>query len=161
MKNNFFENSRSFLAMNSLRNCFLEKIQYFFVRKASKNVKNGPPTPKIFLVIKWVKKRSGKNLASFLPRNVRFKAQKVKIWGTHFQKKDLQRKTLGVVEHWVLTFSTSFIRSRVSLTLGSTCYGEKKFLTRFSEVSPSHPTFYPRIRHSRFSKDCLHRIVSV
>ena len=85
MKNNFFENSRSFLAMNSLRNCFLEKIQYFFVRKASKNVKNGPPTPKIFLVIKWVKKRSGKKLASFLPRNGRFEAQKVKFSGVHFR----------------------------------------------------------------------------
>ena len=63
---------------------FLEKIQYFFRRKSFKKVKNGPLTPKICLVIKWVKSRPGKKLASFLPRNGRFEAQKMKFPGSIF-----------------------------------------------------------------------------
>ena len=48
-----------FLAVNTATFGGRAKIQYFFVRKTSKNVKKGPLTSKIVLAIKWVKKRSG------------------------------------------------------------------------------------------------------
>ena len=56
-----------FLAVNTATFGGRAKIQYFFVRKTSKNVKKGPLTTKKFLAIKWVKKRSGKKRRLFYP----------------------------------------------------------------------------------------------